>query len=157
MEPLDSLNRWSERLRDPVRAGSFARFVLRRFLDDRLFEASGALAYTTVFALVPLVTSELPPKEAPGCPPAFISCGIPVDCTVIVSATFALESVTASTSPAAMLSMVPVVPSASVMTVALSTVNVSVSVPAVKPPMPPVAPPEGGVPCCPFALSPEGC
>ena len=54
MEPLDSLNRWSERLRDPLRAGSFARFVLRRFLDDRLFEASGALAYTTVFALVPL-------------------------------------------------------------------------------------------------------
>ena len=54
MEPLDSLNRWSERLRDPMRAGSFARFVLRRFLDDRLFEASGALAYTTVFALVPL-------------------------------------------------------------------------------------------------------
>ena len=54
MEPLDSLYRWSERLRDPARAGSFGRFVLRRFLDDRLFEAAGALSYTTAFALVPL-------------------------------------------------------------------------------------------------------
>ena len=54
MEPLDSLYRWGERLRDPVRAASFGRFVLRRFLDDRLFEAAGALSYTTVFALVPL-------------------------------------------------------------------------------------------------------
>ena len=33
MEPLDSIYRWSERLRDPARAGSFGRFVLRRFLD----------------------------------------------------------------------------------------------------------------------------
>lgn len=54
MEPLDSLYQWGTRLRDPGRAGSFGRFVLRRFLDDRLFEASGALAYTTAFALVPL-------------------------------------------------------------------------------------------------------
>ena len=54
MEPLDSLNRWSDRLRDRARAGSFARFVLRRFLNDRLFEAAGALSFTTVFALVPL-------------------------------------------------------------------------------------------------------
>lgn len=54
MEPLDSLYRWSERLRDPARAGSFVRFVLRRFLDDRLFEAAGALSYTSAFAMVPL-------------------------------------------------------------------------------------------------------
>ena len=54
MEPLDSLNRWSERLRDRARAGSFGRFVFKRFLGDRLFEAAGALSYTTVFALVPL-------------------------------------------------------------------------------------------------------
>ena len=54
MEPLDSLNRWSDRLRDRARAGSFGRFVLKRFLGDRLFEAAGALSYTTVFALVPL-------------------------------------------------------------------------------------------------------
>lgn len=54
MEPLDSLYRWSERLRDPARASSFGRFVLRRFLDDRLFEAAGALSFTSAFALVPL-------------------------------------------------------------------------------------------------------
>lgn len=54
MEPLDSLNRWSDRLRDRARAGSFGRFVLKRFLGDRLFEAAGALSYTSAFALVPL-------------------------------------------------------------------------------------------------------
>ncbi|KAF1706591.1 YihY family inner membrane protein [Pseudoxanthomonas sacheonensis] len=54
MEPLDSLNRWSERMRDRARAGTFARFLARRFLDDRLFQAAAALAYTTIFALVPL-------------------------------------------------------------------------------------------------------
>lgn len=54
MEPLDSLNRWSERLRDPARARTFARFLFKRFLDDRLFQAAAALSYTTVFALVPL-------------------------------------------------------------------------------------------------------
>ena len=54
MEPLDSLNRWSERLRDRARAGTFFRFVWKRFIGDRLFEAAGALSFTTVFALVPL-------------------------------------------------------------------------------------------------------
>ncbi len=54
MEPLDSLNLLGERLRDRARIGAFLRFVWRRFLDDRLFEAAGALSYTTVFALVPL-------------------------------------------------------------------------------------------------------
>ncbi|MBB3345024.1 YihY family inner membrane protein [Luteimonas sp. RC10] len=54
MEPLDTLSRWSERITDRARALSFARFLWRRFLDDRLFEAAGALAFTTVFALVPL-------------------------------------------------------------------------------------------------------
>lgn len=54
MEPLDSLNRWSDRLRDRARAIAFFRFLWRRFLDDRLFEAAGALSFTTVFALVPL-------------------------------------------------------------------------------------------------------
>ena len=53
MEPLDSLNRWSERLRDRARAGAFFRFTWKRFLGDRLFEAAGALSFTTVFALVP--------------------------------------------------------------------------------------------------------
>ena len=54
MEPLASLNRWTERMRDRARMGTFARFLAKRFLDDRLFQAAAALAYTTVFALVPL-------------------------------------------------------------------------------------------------------
>ena len=54
MEPLDSLNLWMERVRDRARNVSFARFLWCRFLDDRLFQAAGSLAYTTVFALVPL-------------------------------------------------------------------------------------------------------
>ncbi|HVI57252.1 MAG TPA: YihY family inner membrane protein [Luteimonas sp.] len=54
MEPLDTLYRWSERLRDRARTGTFLRFLWRRFLDDRLFESAGALSFTMVFALVPL-------------------------------------------------------------------------------------------------------
>lgn len=54
MEPLDSLNRWTERLRDRARAGTFFRFLAKRSLDDNLFQAAGALSFTTVFALVPL-------------------------------------------------------------------------------------------------------
>lgn len=54
MEPLDSLYRWSDRVRDRARAGTFFRFLAKRVLDDNLFQAAGALSYTTVFALVPL-------------------------------------------------------------------------------------------------------
>lgn len=39
---------------DRARVATFFRFLGRRFLDDNLFQAAGALAYTTVFALVPL-------------------------------------------------------------------------------------------------------
>lgn len=56
MEPLDSLNRWVDRIRDRARIKTFFRFLGKRFLDDRLFEAAGALSYTTIFALVPLST-----------------------------------------------------------------------------------------------------
>ncbi|GAB3360860.1 YihY family inner membrane protein [Lysobacter tyrosinilyticus] len=56
MEPLDSLNRWMDRIRDRARIKTFFRFLGKRFLADRLFEAAGALSYTTVFALVPLST-----------------------------------------------------------------------------------------------------
>ncbi len=38
---------------DRERLTTFARYLLRRFVDDRCFETAGALAYTTVFALVP--------------------------------------------------------------------------------------------------------
>lgn len=55
MKASQHLQRWKTRLHDPARARSFARFLWQRFSDDRLFEAAGALAYTTVFALVPLV------------------------------------------------------------------------------------------------------
>jgi len=62
MEAFATLDRWKDRavrqwqvrLNDRARAQAFALFLWRRFLDDRLFEAAGALAYTTIFALVPL-------------------------------------------------------------------------------------------------------
>ena len=54
MEPLHSFNRWSDRMRDKARAGAFVRFLGRRVLEDDLFQAAGALSFTTVFALVPL-------------------------------------------------------------------------------------------------------
>jgi len=38
---------------------SFARFLWHRFVDDKCFEAAGALSYTTVFALVPLAVATL--------------------------------------------------------------------------------------------------
>lgn len=38
---------------------AFARFIARRFSDDQCFEAAGALSYTTIFALVPLLTVAL--------------------------------------------------------------------------------------------------
>lgn len=43
-------------LRDPVRRATFMRFLGHRFWDDNLFQSAGSLAYTTVFALVPLAT-----------------------------------------------------------------------------------------------------
>ena len=44
---------------DRNRPLAFARFMLQRFLDDRCPQAAGALAYTTLFALVPLITAVL--------------------------------------------------------------------------------------------------
>jgi membrane protein len=35
---------------------AFSRFIARRFNDDQCFEAAGALSFTTVFAMVPLLT-----------------------------------------------------------------------------------------------------
>jgi membrane protein len=46
------LHRWVARI-DRERVTMFAKFLLRRFIDDRCFESAGALAYTTMFALVP--------------------------------------------------------------------------------------------------------
>ncbi len=41
------------------RALAFARFVWRRFVADRCFEAAGAMSFTTLFGLVPLTTATL--------------------------------------------------------------------------------------------------
>ena len=46
--------RWSTRVRDRHRVATFFKFLWSRFLGDDLFQAAGALSYTTVFALVPL-------------------------------------------------------------------------------------------------------
>ncbi len=54
MTPRDTFNDLHDRLRDRARLTTFYRFVARRVLDDNLFQAAGALSYTTVFALVPL-------------------------------------------------------------------------------------------------------
>lgn len=54
MDPLDSIYRWSDRVRDRARLLAFLKFLWKRLLDDRLFESAGALSYTTAFALVPL-------------------------------------------------------------------------------------------------------
>lgn len=53
LQRLHDLVRHSPAL-DRARAGTFFRFLLKRFLDDRLFQAAGALSFTTAFALVPL-------------------------------------------------------------------------------------------------------
>jgi membrane protein len=49
---LQDFRRWLARI-DRERISMFSKFLLRRFLDDRCFESAGALAYTTLFAIVP--------------------------------------------------------------------------------------------------------
>ena len=41
---------------DRHRADAFLRFVAHRFLDERCLQTAGALSFTTLFALVPLIT-----------------------------------------------------------------------------------------------------
>lgn len=53
MAVLDTLRRWYREF-DRERMRSFAGFLWHRFLEDRCFESAGALAYATLFALVPL-------------------------------------------------------------------------------------------------------
>jgi membrane protein len=48
-----TLQRWYADF-DRERARAFGVFLWRRFLEDRCFESAGALAYATLFALVPL-------------------------------------------------------------------------------------------------------
>ncbi len=58
MAPQNTFERWLGRARfqtwDRARAGTFFRFLWKRFLDDRLFQAAGGLSFTTAFAIVPL-------------------------------------------------------------------------------------------------------
>ena len=54
MELRRIIRDWGARARDRARVRSFGRFLLRRVMEDNVFQAAGALAYTTVFALVPL-------------------------------------------------------------------------------------------------------
>lgn len=49
---VSALRQWVA-LIDRERIAQFFRFLLKRFVDDRCFESAGALAYTTMFALVP--------------------------------------------------------------------------------------------------------
>src|SRR5918995_101248 len=51
--PLERLRRRLARI-DRERVAAFFKFLFHRFVDDRCFESAGALAYTTLFALVPL-------------------------------------------------------------------------------------------------------
>ncbi len=51
-----SASTWRER-RERLRA--FAHFLWRRFRDDNCFETAGALSYTTLFAIVPLLSAIL--------------------------------------------------------------------------------------------------
>lgn len=54
------IDRWLPYWLEPVRrerAKAFGGFLWQRFLDDRCFESAGALAYATVFALVPLTAA----------------------------------------------------------------------------------------------------
>ena len=44
------------------RRRAFARFLWRRFLADKCFETAGALSYTTLFAVVPLLAWRRPSR-----------------------------------------------------------------------------------------------
>jgi membrane protein len=50
--PIARFRRWLSRI-DRERVSLFFKFLLKRFVDDRCFESAGALAYTTLFAVVP--------------------------------------------------------------------------------------------------------
>lgn len=53
MPALATLQRWITEF-DRERARTFGAFLWHRFVEDRCFESAGALAYATLFAVVPL-------------------------------------------------------------------------------------------------------
>lgn len=54
MSPVTIFRSWNRNLRDRARLAAFWHFLLERFWADRLFQSASSLAYTTMFALVPL-------------------------------------------------------------------------------------------------------
>lgn len=58
MERFIKVRRWLSG-RERERVVALARYLWRRFLEDRCFETAGALSYTTVFAMVPLTAVAL--------------------------------------------------------------------------------------------------
>lgn len=54
MSLATTFQRWNQNVRDRARLVAFSQFLLKRFWDDRLFQTAASLAYTTMFALVPL-------------------------------------------------------------------------------------------------------
>ncbi|MBO9663351.1 YihY family inner membrane protein [Dokdonella sp.] len=53
------LQQFARSLRDRDRVVAFLHFTWQRFLEDRCFQTAGALAYTSIFALVPLTAAVL--------------------------------------------------------------------------------------------------
>jgi len=56
---LEPLRQFARTLRDRERVLAFLRFTWTRFVEDGCMQTAGALAYTTVFALVPLTAAGL--------------------------------------------------------------------------------------------------
>lgn len=56
---LARLRQFGTSLRDRDRVLAFLRFTWQRFLEDRCMQTAGALAYTSIFALVPLTAAIL--------------------------------------------------------------------------------------------------
>ncbi|KAB2900901.1 MAG: virulence factor BrkB family protein [Dokdonella sp.] len=56
---LEPLQQFARTLRDRERVLAFLRFTWKRFVEDGCMQTAGALAYTTVFALVPLTAAGL--------------------------------------------------------------------------------------------------
>ena len=62
---ISTVKRWLGRT-DWYRLQSFSRFITKRFIDDELFASAGALAYTTMFAIVPLSADDMQLARALG-------------------------------------------------------------------------------------------
>src|SRR5258705_4062776 len=57
LSPQPSIRYYSPMRINRHKIDAFARFMLHRFLDEGCLQSAGALAFTTLFALVPLVAA----------------------------------------------------------------------------------------------------